>query len=68
MAISNYDRVGKALELLKTGLQPYVEREMKAQHDQLWLQQAQGGRGSNAGASLLWQRRAGVGCGGTCWP
>ena len=40
MAISNYDRVGKALELLKTGLQPYVEREMKAQHDQLWLQQA----------------------------
>jgi predicted AAA+ superfamily ATPase len=40
MAISNYDRVGKALELLKTGLQPYVEREMKAQHEQLWLQQA----------------------------
>ncbi len=40
MAISNYERVGKALELLKAGLQPYVEREMKAQHDQLWLQQA----------------------------
>ena len=40
MAISNYDRVGKALELLKAGLQPYVEREMKAQHQQLWLQQA----------------------------
>lgn len=40
MAISNYDRVGKALELLKAGLQPYVEREMKAQHEQLWLQQA----------------------------
>ena len=40
MAISNYDRVGKALELLKSGLQPYVEREMKAQHEQLWLQQA----------------------------
>ena len=40
MAISNYDRVGKALEFLKTGLQPYVEREMKAQHEQLWLQQA----------------------------
>jgi predicted AAA+ superfamily ATPase len=40
MAISNHDRVGKALELLKAGLQPYVEREMKAQHEQLWLQQA----------------------------
>ena len=32
MAISNYDRVGKALEFLKTGLQPYVEREMKEQY------------------------------------
>jgi predicted AAA+ superfamily ATPase len=30
MAISNYERVGKALELLKNGLQPFVEREIKA--------------------------------------
>ncbi len=37
MAISNYERVGKALELLKTGLVPFVEREMKAQHAQLWF-------------------------------
>src|SRR6266849_5836039 len=27
MAISNHERVGKALELLKTGLGPFVERE-----------------------------------------
>ncbi|MCF7823046.1 MAG: DUF499 domain-containing protein [Candidatus Marinimicrobia bacterium] len=27
MAVSNYDRVGKALELLKKGLAPFVERE-----------------------------------------
>jgi Swt1-like HEPN len=40
MAISNYDRVSKVMDLLKSGLQPYVEREMKAQHNQLWLQQA----------------------------
>lgn len=30
MAITNYDRVGKALELLKTGLSPFVEREFKS--------------------------------------
>lgn len=37
MAISNHERVGKMLELLKEGLRPFVEREMKAQHAQLWL-------------------------------
>ena len=29
MAITNHERVGKALELLKTGLGPFVEREFK---------------------------------------
>lgn len=29
MALSNHERVGKALELLKDGLAPYVEREFK---------------------------------------
>ena len=42
MAITNHERVGKALDLLKDGLQPFVEREMKAQHAQLWLEQVQG--------------------------
>ncbi|MDH5223055.1 MAG: Swt1 family HEPN domain-containing protein, partial [Betaproteobacteria bacterium] len=32
MAISNQDRVGKAMELLQGGLAPYVEREFKSQH------------------------------------
>lgn len=27
MAITNHERVGKALELLKSGLGPFVERE-----------------------------------------
>ena len=40
MAITNHERVGKALDLLKDGLQPFVEREMKAQHSQMWLDQA----------------------------
>ena len=29
MAITNHERVGKALDLLKTGLAPFVEREFK---------------------------------------
>ena len=29
MAITNHERVGKALELLKAGLAPFVEREFK---------------------------------------
>ena len=29
MAITNYERVGKAMELLKAGLAPFVEREFK---------------------------------------
>ena len=32
MAISNQDRIGKAMELLRVGLAPFVEREFKNQH------------------------------------
>ena len=38
MAISNHERVGKMLDLLKDGLVPFVERELKAQHAQQWLE------------------------------
>jgi hypothetical protein len=37
MAMTNHERVGKALDLLKDGLAPFVEREMKAQHAQQWF-------------------------------
>ena len=40
MAITNYDRVGKAMELLKDGLIPFVERELKSQYAQLWIEEA----------------------------
>jgi predicted AAA+ superfamily ATPase len=40
MAATNHERVGKALDLLKDGLRPFVEREMKAAHAQLWFEQA----------------------------
>ena len=36
MALTNYERVGKALELLKDGLSPFVENEMKAVHGEEW--------------------------------
>jgi hypothetical protein len=40
MAITNSERVGKALELLKDGLRPYVERELKATYKDRWVETA----------------------------
>ena len=40
MAITNSERVGKALELLKDGLRPYVERELKATYKDKWIEAA----------------------------
>lgn len=36
MAITNHERVGKALELLKSGLRPYIERELRARYGGRW--------------------------------
>lgn len=36
MALSNHERVGKALDLLRAGLRPFVEREMKAMYSGAW--------------------------------
>ncbi|MFH0342475.1 MAG: Swt1 family HEPN domain-containing protein [Chromatiales bacterium] len=36
MAITNHERVGKALDLLKAGLAPFVERELKARYGDGW--------------------------------
>lgn len=47
MAITNQERVGKALELLKEGLRPFVERELKAQHAQMWFDQAKASVGES---------------------
>jgi hypothetical protein len=40
MAITNYDRVTKALALLLEGLYPFVEREMKSRYGSRWLSAA----------------------------
>lgn len=37
MPISNHERVGRALTLLKEGLYPYIEREMKSVYTDRWL-------------------------------
>jgi len=37
MAVSNLERVGKALELLNKGLQPFVERELKTAYRDRWI-------------------------------
>ncbi len=39
MASTNHERVGKALDMLKDGLRPFVEREMKAQYQQAWFEE-----------------------------
>lgn len=39
MAITNHERIGKMLELLKDGLRPFIERELKAQHQQGWFEE-----------------------------
>jgi len=40
MAITNHERVGKALDLLKEGLYPFVERELQAQYGKYWITKA----------------------------
>ena len=40
MAISNYERVSKTLELLATGLKPFVERELTSELGQYWVTKA----------------------------
>ncbi len=39
MAVTNHDRVGKALDLLSRGLKPFVERELKSIYAQQWFAQ-----------------------------
>jgi len=39
MAQSNHERIGKALEILNKGLQPFIEREMLVVYRARWLQE-----------------------------
>jgi predicted AAA+ superfamily ATPase len=37
LAITNHERVGKALELLREGLKPFVTRELEAKYGKYWV-------------------------------
>ena len=37
MAITNHERVGKALDLLRDGLLPFIQRELELQHGKYWI-------------------------------
>jgi predicted AAA+ superfamily ATPase len=37
MATTNYERVSKAMDLLRQGLQPFIERELNAQYGKYWV-------------------------------
>ncbi len=50
MAVSNRDRVGRALELLRSGLFPFVERELKTKHGDTWVEQARTAFGTESHA------------------
>src|ERR1044071_8025936 len=39
MAITNHERVGKALELLNDGVAPFLERELKSEYQQRWFEE-----------------------------
>lgn len=43
MAITNHERVGKALDLLRDGLEPFIAREFRAQHGKYWITAVTGG-------------------------
>ncbi len=47
MALTNHDRVGKALEVFNAGLLPFVEREFKAAHGDAWFEKANAILGRN---------------------
>ena len=40
MAITNQERIGKAMELLRAGLCPFVEREFKNEHQAVFIRGA----------------------------
>ena len=42
MALSNTERIGKGLELLRSGLLYFMERELQAEYGKQWLDDSLG--------------------------
>lgn len=53
MAVSNRERIGKGIESLAKGLQPFVERELKAKFGADWEGKADAGR-ADRGKKINW--------------
>jgi hypothetical protein len=51
MALTNHERVGRALSLLNEGLMPFVERELKAEYSDAWEQAAEEAYPDRSGSS-----------------
>ena len=41
MALSNHERIGKALDLLAAGLKPFVGRELQTIYPDIWFKETQ---------------------------
>ena len=52
MAISNHERVGKALDFLTGGLKPFVERELRSEYQQQWFEETKRTMSANQGQLL----------------
>ena len=63
MAITNYERVGKALEPLRDGLRPFVAWELEAWHGKYWITTVTAVVAKRARLAGR-RRRAADGCGG----
>jgi nitrogen regulatory protein PII-like uncharacterized protein len=66
MALSNRERVGKALDLLIAGLAPFVERELKGVHGDKWEEIAREGQPPERKKPR--RRRSFTGTPKPCWP
>src|SRR4051794_7578488 len=61
MALTNADRVGKALEQLNAGVRPFLAREMEAAYGAKWQEQAKQsltGPGFDTKAGVNWDTAA----------
>jgi hypothetical protein len=55
MATTNHERVGRALDLLRDGLRPYVEREMRVEFGEGWQVEAASSRiRPNRDGKIVW--------------
>ncbi len=60
MAVSNRDRVRKALDLLKEGLAPFAEREMQRKYGAGWMTQVQAGSPAWSSTGSYTQQRVAI--------